>query len=178
MNTKSVTRKKKRPAVRTRRVLFALLAAAAVVCLFFGAEAIERAVKRAEYVPLTAEEIDRRKIKTVGLLATDGTIQTGIYERLFGEHGVAVVKPDAAGQKRVMALIYDGVKAGNAAFDTTPVRVVLDAMLALGVETFVLGCKELPIAFADYALPYPVVDPTAVLARAAIEFAGCKVKDV
>lgn len=58
MNTKSVTRKKKRPAVRTRRVLFALLAAAAVVCLFFGAEAIERAVKRAEYVPLTAEEID------------------------------------------------------------------------------------------------------------------------
>ena len=44
--------------MRTRRVLFALLAAAAVVCLFFGAEAIERAVKRAEYVPLTAEEID------------------------------------------------------------------------------------------------------------------------
>ena len=126
---------------------------------------------------LTAEEIDRRKIKTVGLLATDGTIQTGIYERLFGEHGVAVVKPDAAGQKQIMALIYDGVKAGNAAFDTTPVRAVLDAMLALGVEAFVLGCTELPIAFADYALPYPVVDPTAVLARAAIEFAGCNVKD-
>ena len=58
MNTKPVTRKKKRPAVRTRRVLFALFAAVAVVCLFFGAEAIERAVKRAEYVPLTAEEID------------------------------------------------------------------------------------------------------------------------
>ncbi|MBS5879782.1 MAG: amino acid racemase, partial [Clostridium sp.] len=127
---------------------------------------------------LTAEEIDRRKIKTVGLLATDGTIQTGIYERLFGEHSVAVVKPDAAGQKQVMALIYDGVKAGNAAFDTTPVRVVLDAMLALGVAAFVLGCTELLIAFAAYALPYPVVDPTAVLARAAIEFAGCKVKDV
>ena len=126
---------------------------------------------------LTAEEIDRRKIKTVGLLATDGTIRTGIYERLFGEHGVAVVKPDAAGQKQIMALIYDGVKAGNAAFDTTPVRAVLDAMLALGVEAFVLGCTELPIAFADYALPYPDVDPTAVLARAAIEFAGCKVKD-
>lgn len=35
---------------------------------------------------LTAEEIDRRRIKTVGLLATDGTIQTGIYERLFEEH--------------------------------------------------------------------------------------------
>ena len=126
---------------------------------------------------LTAEEIDRRKIRTVGLLATDGTIQTGIYERLFEEHGVTVVKPDAAGQKQIMALIYDGVKAGNAAFDTAPVRTVLDGMLASGVEAFVLGCTELPIAFTDYDLPYPVVDPTAVLARAAIEFAGCKVKN-
>ena len=53
---------------------------------------------------LTAEEIDRRKIRTVGLLATDGTIQTGIYERLFEEHGVTVVKPDAEGQKQIMAL--------------------------------------------------------------------------
>ena len=126
---------------------------------------------------LTAEEIDRRKIRTVGLLATDGTIQTGIYERLCEEHGVTVVKPDAAGQKQIMALIYDGVKAGNASFDTAPVRTVLDGMLASGVEAVVLGCTELPIALTDYDLPYPVVDPTAVLARAAIEFAGCKVKN-
>lgn len=90
---------------------------------------------------------------------------------------MAVVKPDAAGQKQIMALIYDGVKAGNAAFDTAPVREVLEGMLASGVEAFVLGCTELPIAFADYALPYPAVDPTAVLARAAIEFTGRKVKN-
>ena len=118
---------------------------------------------------LTADEIDRRGIKTVGLLATDGTIQTGIYEQLFEAHGVTVRKPDAMGQKQIMALIYDGVKAGNAAFDTSAVRKVLDAMLADGVQAFVLGCTELPIAFTDYALPYPVVDPTAVLA-------GCAVK--
>ncbi len=43
---------------RARRILMILLAAAAVACLYFGAQAIEQAVKRAEYVPLTAEEID------------------------------------------------------------------------------------------------------------------------
>ncbi len=125
---------------------------------------------------LTAEEIDRRGVRTVGLLATDGTIATGIYERLFEGHGVKVLKPDAEGQKRIMALIYDGVKAGNAAFDAGPVRMVLDGMLAAGAACFVLGCTELPIAFQDYGLPYPAVDPTAVLARAAIAFAGCPVK--
>ena len=78
MNTKSVTRKKKRPAVRTRRVLFALLAAAAVVCLFFGAEAIERAVKRAEYVPLTAEEIEEAYERNTGLVIAETFRARGI----------------------------------------------------------------------------------------------------
>ena len=111
---------------------------------------------------LTAEEIDRRKIRTVGLLATDGTIQTGIYERLFEEHGVTVVKPDAAGQKQIMALIYDGVKAGNAAFDTAPVRTVLDGMLASGVEAFVLGCTELPLMIKDGDLDVPLLNTTQI----------------
>ena len=88
-----------------------------------------------------------------------------------------LIESGITSEKQIMALIYDGVKAGNAAFDTAPVRTVLDGMLASGVEAFVLGCTELPIAFTDYDLPYPVVDPTAVLARAAIEFAGCKVKN-
>lgn len=125
---------------------------------------------------LTAEEIDRRGIKTVGLLATDGTINTGIYEKLFEEHGVKVIKPDPEGQKLVMGVIYDGVKAGNMEFDTAPFRALLDSMLAAGAESFVLGCTELPIAFDDYKLPYPVVDPTRVLAEAALRFAGVKVK--
>ena len=58
MNTKPVTRKKRRIAPRARRILLLLLALVAAACLFFGTEVIDRAVKRAQYVPLTAEEID------------------------------------------------------------------------------------------------------------------------
>ena len=58
MNTKPVTRKKRRLAPRARRILLLLLALVAAACLFFGTEVIDRAVKRAQYVPLTAEEID------------------------------------------------------------------------------------------------------------------------
>ena len=126
---------------------------------------------------LTADSLEREGIGTVGLLATDGTIRTGIYETLLADRGIKVVKPDAVGQRRVMSAIYDGVKAGNlAAIDIPALRQTLDAMLEQGAERFVLGCTELPIVFSQCALAYPVADPTQILAEAAVAFAGYPVK--
>ena len=126
---------------------------------------------------LTADHLERTGVNTVGLLATDGTIQTGIYENLLSGRGIRVIKPDAPGQRQVMSAIYDGVKAGNlGAIDVAALRCTLDAMIAQGAECFVLGCTELPIVFAQCELPYPVADPTQILAEAAVSFAGYPVK--
>ena len=126
---------------------------------------------------LTADHLERMGVNAVGLLATDGTIQTGIYENLLSGRGIRVIKPDAPGQRRVMSAIYDGVKAGNlGAIDVAALRCTLDAMIAQGAECFVLGCTELPIVFAQCELPYPVADPTQILAEAAVSFAGYPVK--
>lgn len=126
---------------------------------------------------LTADHLERTGVNAVGLLATDGTIQTGIYENLLSGRGIRVIKPDAPGQRRVMSAIYDGVKAGNlGAIDVAALRCTLDAMIAQGAECFVLGCTELPIVFAQCELPYPVADPTQILAEAAVSFAGYPVK--
>lgn len=126
---------------------------------------------------LTAEEMVRDGIGTVGLLATDGTIKTGIYETLFNDRGIKVVKPDADGQRHVMSAIYDGVKAGDMdAIDIPALRGMLDSMADQGVERFVLGCTELPIVFSECGLSYPSADPTLILAAASVSFAGYPVK--
>lgn len=67
----------------------------------------------------TAAVIRRKGISRVGLLATDGTIQSGVYEKVFEQTGIDTVKPSAGNQKAVMGLIYDGVKAGNYRYDLT-----------------------------------------------------------
>lgn len=126
---------------------------------------------------LTAERLEREGIAAVGLLATDGTIQTGLYENILAAHSIQVVKPDADGQHRVMSAIYDGVKAGDLGrIDVPALSRTLDAMAAGGAERFVLGCTELPIVFAQWDLPYPVADPTQILAEAAVAYAGYPVK--
>lgn len=121
---------------------------------------------------LTAGEIKRQRLGRVALLATDGTVKTGIYAKLFDEYGIPHILPDADEQRAVMDVIYNGVKAGRTDYDTANLRAALDALIKRGAEAFVLGCTELPVAFEDYHLDYPAVDPTLVLALAAVEAAG------
>ncbi len=126
---------------------------------------------------LTAEEIKSRGPIKVALLATDGTVKTGIYARLFEEYGIDYMLPEPEEQRLVMSLIYDGIKADNELyFDTAPITAALNAMLRRGADAFVLGCTELPIAFEDFELDFPAIDPTYVLAKNAVLAAGYELK--
>lgn len=115
--------------------------------------------------------------KKCALLATNGTVQAGIYDRAFESAGVELLKPDAEGQQAVMDMIYSGVKAGKTEYDTFAVCAAIDRLKADGAEAFILGCTELPIAFADYRIDAVTLDPTDVLAEAALRAAGVKIKE-
>ncbi len=127
-------------------------------------------------IELTVQELKRRGARRVGLLATDGAVQSGIYQRHFDGGGIELLLPDAEGQAALMDMIYAGVKAGCMSFDTTAVRAALDMLMENGAQTLILGCTELPPAFEMYDLDYPNLDPTLILALAAITAAGGKTK--
>ena len=120
----------------------------------------------------TALEIVRQGIRRVGLLATDGTLRTGIYSEMFKKHAIDFLEPDANEQTAVMDLIYKGIKAGNYSLDLSDFYRTLQGMEERGVEAFVLGCTELPIAFEKFAIPNRAINPTAILAKRAIVLAG------
>lgn len=119
---------------------------------------------------LTAKEIQSKGIKKVGLLATDGTIKSGVYNKELTQMGIDVIMPSTEGQLSVMDIIYNGVKASNENIDLTNIYNTIDDLFIRGAETLILGCTELPIAFKNYHLDYPAIDPTVVLAKAAINF--------
>lgn len=127
-------------------------------------------------IALTRDALRERGVTRAGLLATDGTVQTGIYRRTFAGSGVELLEPVGSDQRAVMDVIYNGVKAGDLAHDVGPFRAACESLLAAGAQALVLGCTELPLAFSLYHLDYPAVDPTLELALGAIRFAGCKTK--
>ncbi len=124
----------------------------------------------------TAKEARRKGIKRAGLLATDGTCRSGVYKTVFDAMGIGMCMPSPNRQKAVMDVIYKGVKAGNLSIDLTGFYEAIEELFADGAQTLVLGCTELPVAFDLFRVNRPNIDPTLVLAKAAVRFVGAGVR--
>jgi aspartate racemase len=120
-------------------------------------------------------------LRAVGVLATSGTVASGVYEKALESQGLRQIVPGPALQARVMEAIYgkEGVKAG---FTTgqcqEDIVAAINGLIAEGVEVIILGCTELPLLFpqTDFtgrngARVRPI-DPTDVLARQCVAYAS------
>lgn len=114
--------------------------------------------------------------KKVGLLATEGTYKAGIYDKVFNEYNLELVKPDADKQKYVMELIYN-IKRGKTDIDLTSFQAVLEELKEQEVEAFILGCTELPLAFQMFDINEKYIDPTKILACSSIRYVGKNIKN-
>ena len=85
-------------------------------------------------------------IRTVGLLATTGTLRAGRFAADLGRAGIRVLEPEAADQERIMAAIY-AIKGASRprAEIAADVRAVAQRLLARGAEGIITGCTELPL---------------------------------
>jgi len=120
-------------------------------------------------------------VRRVGLLATTGTIQAGIFQRFFSKIGKELISPTSEVQeKKVMKAIYGkkGIKAIGPADNSR--RLILQASQTLvgrGAQAIIAGCTEIPLVLRDGDLPVPVIDPLAILAKSAIARARRKKGD-
>ena len=114
-------------------------------------------------------------VKCAGLMATDGTITSGLFSEALQERGVRTVIPSAEMQAVVMDLIYNSVKA-NKPVDISRFIAASDKLRANGAEAIVLACTELSLIKRDFALSGDYVDTLEVLARRALELCGVGVR--
>lgn len=119
-------------------------------------------------IELTCSALVQKGVKRAGLLATEGTIKSKIYQNVFENSGIELIIPDEDEQNVIMDLIYAGVKSGKKDYDVTKVKMIMKNIVDRGAETLILGCTELPVAMDMYNLDYVTCDPTLELARGAI----------
>lgn len=119
----------------------------------------------------TADYLEAGGIRRVALEATDGTVQTGVFQQELESRGIEVILPSAEGQQRVMDIIYQNVKAGKPV-DMNSFLQVEEELLGKGAEVIILGCTELSMVKRDHKLHPGYLDVMEVLARAAVKECG------
>jgi aspartate racemase len=109
--------------------------------------------------------------KTVGLIASTGTVLSAMYPKTLLKRKIHVLVPDEGDQERIQIAI-DQVKAG------THNRITQDTFQSIGLhlvesgaEAIILGCTEVPLAFDPDAVGYPTLNPTKILAEVAVKWA-------
>lgn len=118
-------------------------------------------------------EIDRRRPSSnvVGLMATDGCLEAGIYQDAIEATGRSALVPDAAGTARLMSLI-DAIKSGDQGPEITAgMESVAMALVDNGAEVIIGGCTEIPLVFAGDDFAVPVISSTNVLAERTVALA-------
>ena len=104
--------------------------------------------------------------------------QANTYDIMCRRFGLSCIYPDAATQKQVTAVIYDGVKAGRH-IRAKEMAALYNRMREEGCDAIVLGCTELSVAHRDLELhaAHPdVIDSLETLARRTIEYAGKRLR--
>lgn len=126
-------------------------------------------------IECVARTLREAGVQKVGLMATDGTVQSGIFQQQVEDLGMELVLPDPSGQAKVMSLIYEQVKAGKQP-DLALFEDVCRQLRSRGAQAVVLGCTELSLLKKQYPLGDGIIDALEVLAKESVLACGKQVK--
>lgn len=114
-------------------------------------------------------------IKKIGLLATDGTIQSGIYNESLTNLGIHVLIPSNNKQKLVMNAIYNHIKTGELESGRLILKKVGKGLEKTGIGLIISGCTEISIVLKNEELDIPILDPMQILAEYSVNVALGKI---
>lgn len=126
-------------------------------------------------ITATAEELRKHGDAKAGIMATDGTVGTGIFQAGLEAAGIEAVVPDKTHQQYVMDLIYGCIKAGKPV-DMEKFRSTEAYLREHGAQTIILGCTELSMIKEENRIGAGFIDAMEVLAQRSVLFCGKALK--
>tara|TARA_B100001778_G_scaffold271572_1_gene233583 strand:+ start:92 stop:841 length:750 start_codon:yes stop_codon:yes gene_type:complete len=115
-----------------------------------------------------------KKNSTIGLLATEGTLKTGIYNKFF-DRDYNLIFPNNSLQKNSVNKAIKLVKMGKVREASKIIKPAIEFLVKKKCKKIILGCTELPIAifafksFQKIKTSKIFLDPNLILANAAMK---------
>ena len=115
-----------------------------------------------------------KKNSTIGLLATEGTLKTGIYNKFF-DRDYNLIFPKNSLQKISVNKAIKLVKMGKVREASKAIKPAIEFLVKKKCKKIILGCTELPIAifafksFQKIKTSKIFLDPNLILANTAMK---------
>lgn len=123
----------------------------------------------------TANYLRNHNVKRAGIMATEGTIESRLFQKELLNHNIEPIIPSKQGQAHVTSLIYRNVKAGMPV-NMNQFNEVKEELKNKGADTIILGCTELSMIKRDENIGSGFIDALEVLAKCSVESCGVKLK--
>ncbi len=124
----------------------------------------------------TAKLVRQKGRKKVCVLATDGTIMTGLYEKALKAEGVEYLAPDERTQALVMKIIYEQVKKGFPGSEED-FREIHHFIKEHSCDGAILACTELSVFRDEAGLTDFYTDALEVLCEKSILSCGKQLRE-
>lgn len=123
----------------------------------------------------TVKHLKQYGVTTAGIMATDGTIISGLFSQALLSANITPVLPSRQRQADVMHLVYSNIKAGKPA-EMDRFQAVQTELREKGAQVIILGCTELSLIKREHAIGPGFLDSMEVLAQQAVLRCGKTVK--
>lgn len=123
----------------------------------------------------SVQAIVKQGRQRIGILATDGTVQSGLYQAECARLGVEAVVPSSEIQKIVMHIIYQEVKQGLPGSRSLFAKIDQE-LRQRGCDAAILACTELSCFAAEHDLLDYYTDAMGILVEQCILACGAKLK--
>ena len=115
-----------------------------------------------------------KKDSKIGILATEGTLKTGVYNKFFDKH-FKLIKPKKYFQIYNVNKAIKLVKMGKIKDAEKAIKPAVNDLIKMKCKKIILGCTELPIAifafksFKSIKKSRIFLDPNLILANSAMK---------
>jgi aspartate racemase len=111
----------------------------------------------------TANQIQKSKIKTVGLLGTKYTMMQDFYKSRIEANGIKVLIPDKEDIELINEVIYEELCLGKIERTSKEYyKKVIKKLVDKGAEGIILGCTEIGLLVKPEDSEVPIFDTTVI----------------
>jgi len=123
-------------------------------------------------IDVIAAEVQKRNIKTIGILGTKLTMEDPFYTNRFKEkYNITSVVPKTADRERLDDIIFGDLARGVIEENAKSFcKRLIDEFEQQGAECVILGCTELPLLISQQDVKLLVIDSLELHINAGFQF--------